>query len=131
MVGETGTGKTAVVQEVSKIFGKKLQVFNISHSTDSSDLFGGFRPIDEATMFKYFIEDIEKVVSQRLNPQKNKDFINNLKLLWTEKKFVVLSKFIMQACQSLKSKLSDLDTSRIDTINKQCLLFLSKKNTHK
>ena len=30
LVGETGTGKTTVVQEVAKTLGKKLHVFNMN-----------------------------------------------------------------------------------------------------
>jgi midasin len=46
LVGETGTGKTTLVQEICTLKGKKLSVFNVSQSTDSIDLLGGFKPVD-------------------------------------------------------------------------------------
>ena len=46
LVGETGTGKTSVVQEVAKIVGKTLHVFNMNQNTDSADLLGGFKPVE-------------------------------------------------------------------------------------
>ena len=46
LVGETGTGKTTCVQELAKLGGNKLHVFNMNRNTDSSDLLGGFKPVD-------------------------------------------------------------------------------------
>lgn len=46
MVGETGTGKTTCVQEIAKLLNKNLHVFNMNQNTDSSDLLGGFKPVD-------------------------------------------------------------------------------------
>lgn len=46
LVGETGTGKTTLVQELSRLLGKELKVFNVSQSTDSTDLLGGYKPVD-------------------------------------------------------------------------------------
>ena len=44
LVGETGVGKTTVIQEIAKLSDKKFAVVNLSQQTDSSDLIGGFRP---------------------------------------------------------------------------------------
>ena len=46
LVGETGTGKTTAVQHISTICTKSLTVLNLSMQTESSDLLGGFKPID-------------------------------------------------------------------------------------
>jgi midasin len=54
LVGETGTGKTTAVQEISKLVGKQLHVFNMNQNTDSSDLLGGFKPVD----LKYLLKPI-------------------------------------------------------------------------
>ncbi|GAB4814206.1 hypothetical protein N2152v2_001252 [Parachlorella kessleri] len=48
LVGETGTGKTTLVQQIAKQVGAKLVVLNLSQQTDSSDLLGGFRPVQPA-----------------------------------------------------------------------------------
>lgn len=40
LIGETGTGKTTIVQHLSHVFGKKLIVLNMSQQSDSSDLLG-------------------------------------------------------------------------------------------
>jgi midasin len=46
LVGETGTGKTTAVQQLANMVGKKLHVLNMNQNTDSSDLLGGFKPVD-------------------------------------------------------------------------------------
>ena len=46
LVGETGTGKTSSVQELARLQGKELHVFNMNQNTDASDLLGGFKPVD-------------------------------------------------------------------------------------
>lgn len=48
MVGETGTGKTAAVGYLAELMGRRLTAINLSNQTESGDLVGGFRPIDEA-----------------------------------------------------------------------------------
>ncbi|KAK8847475.1 hypothetical protein IAR55_005333 [Kwoniella newhampshirensis] len=46
LVGETGTGKTTAVQHIASIVRKPLTVLNLSMQTESTDLLGGFKPID-------------------------------------------------------------------------------------
>ncbi|CAM9456386.1 unnamed protein product, partial [Heterosigma akashiwo] len=48
LVGETGCGKTTLVQEIASGLGVKLVVQNMSLQTDSTDLLGGYRPVEVA-----------------------------------------------------------------------------------
>lgn len=50
LVGETGTGKTTVVQQVAKMMNKKLTVINVSQQTESGDLLGGYKPVNTKTI---------------------------------------------------------------------------------
>jgi len=54
LVGETGTGKTTAVQEIARVCGKQMHVFNLNQNTDSADLLGGFKPVD----LKYLLKPI-------------------------------------------------------------------------
>jgi midasin len=45
LVGETGAGKTTVIQHLAAVLGQKLIVQNLNVQTDSSDILGGFRPV--------------------------------------------------------------------------------------
>ena len=46
LVGETGCGKTTVVQSLAGAVGRKLIVQNLSLQTDGGDLLGGYRPVE-------------------------------------------------------------------------------------
>ncbi|KAH7927800.1 midasin [Leucogyrophana mollusca] len=46
LTGETGTGKTSVVTHLASLLRRPLISLNLSHQTESSDLLGGFKPID-------------------------------------------------------------------------------------
>lgn len=49
LVGETGTGKTTSVQHLATLVGKPMTALNLSTQTETSDLVGGFKPIDAAS----------------------------------------------------------------------------------
>ncbi|CAA3030250.1 Midasin [Olea europaea subsp. europaea] len=46
LVGETGTGKTTLVQSLATRLGQTLTVLNLSQQSDVADLLGGFKPMD-------------------------------------------------------------------------------------
>jgi midasin len=46
LTGETGTGKTSIVTHLASLLRKPLISLNLSNQTESSDLLGGFKPID-------------------------------------------------------------------------------------
>jgi midasin (ATPase involved in ribosome maturation) len=46
LVGETGCGKTTIVQRLANLTGQSLLVQNLSLQTDSTDLLGGYKPLE-------------------------------------------------------------------------------------
>ena len=78
LVGETGTGKTTVVQNIANVIGKKLHVFNMSQNTDSTDLMGGFKPIDTKFLLKPLYVDFLGLFNTLFDQQKNKEFIKSI-----------------------------------------------------
>lgn len=46
LVGETGTGKTTVVQQLARMVRRPLTALNLSQQSEASDLLGGFKPIE-------------------------------------------------------------------------------------
>ncbi|KAI0081619.1 midasin [Panus rudis PR-1116 ss-1] len=46
LTGETGTGKTSVVTHLAALLRKPLIALNMSNQTESSDIVGGFKPVD-------------------------------------------------------------------------------------
>ncbi|CAL4925261.1 unnamed protein product [Urochloa decumbens] len=57
LVGETGTGKTTIVQNLAAWLKQPLTVVNLSQQSDISDLLGGFKPTDARSIcFPLYIE---------------------------------------------------------------------------
>ena len=71
LVGETGTGKTTAVQEIAKILGKKLHVFNLNQNTDSADLLGGFKPVDLKYLLKPIYDNFLQLFTSLFEKTKN------------------------------------------------------------
>ncbi|KAF9220907.1 hypothetical protein BS17DRAFT_290054 [Gyrodon lividus] len=46
LTGETGTGKTSAITHLAFLLRRPLVSLNLSHQTESSDLLGGFKPVD-------------------------------------------------------------------------------------
>ncbi|KAL9936347.1 hypothetical protein V8E36_004415 [Tilletia maclaganii] len=46
LVGETGTGKTTLVQHLASLLQRPLVALNLSQQTENGDLLGGFKPLD-------------------------------------------------------------------------------------
>ena len=46
LVGETGCGKTTVIQHLADHLGQKLRVQNLNIQTESSELLGGYKPVE-------------------------------------------------------------------------------------
>ncbi|KAI5949928.1 hypothetical protein KGF54_005406 [Candida jiufengensis] len=96
LVGETGTGKTTIVQQIAKILHKTLTVINVSQQTEAGDLLGGYKPINSKTLAinvqdvfeKLFLATFSEKKNERFNKILSKCFNNNqwknVARLWKE-----------------------------------------------
>ncbi|KAJ8774196.1 hypothetical protein K2173_009627 [Erythroxylum novogranatense] len=71
LVGETGTGKTTLVQNLAMMLGQRLSVLNLSQQSDVADLLGGFKPMDPQSicipLYKEFVDLFSKTFSAKEN----------------------------------------------------------------
>lgn len=74
LTGETGTGKTSVVTHLASILRKPLISLNLSQQTESSDLLGGFKPIDARVPGMRLYETFIKLFGATLSSKKNPKF---------------------------------------------------------
>ena len=86
LVGETGTGKTTIVQNIANVTGIKLNVFNMSQNTDSTDLMGGFKPIDTKLMLKPLYIEFLELFCMLLDESRNKEFLKVLLNMYSKGK---------------------------------------------
>ncbi|MCL7041049.1 hypothetical protein MKW94_021074 [Papaver nudicaule] len=102
LVGETGTGKTTLVQNLAMRLGQPLTVLNLSQQSDVADLLGGLKPIDPQficiPLYNEFIELFSKTTSMKVN----KIFIDGLEELRARKDW----KKLLQVIQSRLRKAS-------------------------
>lgn len=74
LVGETGTGKTTVVQQMAKLMNKNITVINVSQQTESGDLLGGFKPVNTKTVAIPIQETFENLFLATFSKKKNEKF---------------------------------------------------------
>ncbi|OAF71458.1 hypothetical protein A3Q56_00777 [Intoshia linei] len=107
LVGETGIGKTSIVQYYSQLHNKKLYIINMNQESDSVDLFGGYYPIDIKKFISPLKEKFEKAFVSSCKVSKNKEFIKNLIKLWVKRDWISLLKTMSQSSKLFKNKTSD------------------------
>ncbi|ODV78832.1 midasin [Suhomyces tanzawaensis NRRL Y-17324] len=74
LVGETGTGKTTIVQQIAKMMNKKLIVINVSQQTESGDLLGGYKPVNAKTMVVPIQDEFQRLFLATFSKKKNEKF---------------------------------------------------------
>ncbi|KAI9105977.1 P-loop containing nucleoside triphosphate hydrolase protein [Phlyctochytrium arcticum] len=79
LVGETGTGKTTVVQHLAHLAHTPLTVINMSQQSDSSDLLGGFKPVDIKLLSIPVLEEFDKLFSATFSVKANMAFLSSVK----------------------------------------------------
>ncbi|RMZ52645.1 hypothetical protein APUTEX25_000764 [Auxenochlorella protothecoides] len=78
LVGETGTGKTTLVQQLASQAGATLAVLNLSQQTDASDLLGGFRPVRPTDAALPLFERFQDLVQRQWPAGNNGAFIDRV-----------------------------------------------------
>ncbi|CRG88960.1 hypothetical protein PISL3812_05995 [Talaromyces islandicus] len=75
LVGETGIGKTAVIQQLANLMCQKLTVVNLSQQSESTDLLGGFRPVNLRSMAVPLLDEFNELFEQTFSAKKNQKFL--------------------------------------------------------
>ncbi|CAH2065804.1 unnamed protein product [Thlaspi arvense] len=86
LVGETGTGKTTLVQNLAQWIGQKLTVLNLSQQSDIVDLLGGFKPIDAKLMCKMMYNEFIELAKD-LKMKDDSDVMKWLRKFFRAKKW--------------------------------------------
>ncbi|EKX38425.1 hypothetical protein GUITHDRAFT_77201, partial [Guillardia theta CCMP2712] len=104
LTGETGTGKTTIVQYVASQVGTKLAVVNLSQQTDSGDLLGGFKPIDVRCLAQSLLDELLELLPRVTSKSKNSSFLQACKNRFEAKNWKGMVKLLKQATQLTLSK---------------------------
>ncbi|VDM40792.1 unnamed protein product [Toxocara canis] len=76
LVGETGVGKTSVVQSIAAHANVTLRVVNLSQHSDSSDLIGGYKPVSLSTMLEPLKSAYDKIFLECFDAERNANFLS-------------------------------------------------------
>lgn len=114
LVGETGTGKTTVVQEMAKLLNRKLTVINVSQQTEVGDLLGGFKPINAKTLALPLQQDFEELFSRSFSTKNNAKFIRLLAKCFNKTQWKNVSKLWKEAYKMADKTFRKEDTPELE-----------------
>eukprot|EP00958_Prasinococcus_capsulatus_P008905 scaffold874_cov380-Prasinococcus_capsulatus_cf.AAC.29 len=104
LVGETGCGKTAVVQQLATFVGAHLYVVNMSQQSDASDLLGGFKPVETQTLCLPLLGKFEELFCKTFPRDSNREFLERVHQYSRKRKWKMLFKAIRAAAEKLISQ---------------------------
>lgn len=97
LVGETGTGKTTIVQHLADTLHHHLLVVNVSQQTESSDLLGGFKPVDPRTLAVQLKEAFDSLFQQTFSVRRNEAFLARVMKNYSVQKWPQFIKLLNEA----------------------------------
>ncbi|KAF9140977.1 AAA ATPase midasin [Mortierella sp. GBA39] len=104
LVGETGTGKTTVVQHLASLLNHNLTVINLSQQSDSSDLLGGFKPVDVKVLAVPLKNMFDDLFCRTFSRKKNQQFINLVDKYYLHSKWDALIKTWSKSIEMAEAK---------------------------
>ncbi|OQV14305.1 Midasin [Hypsibius exemplaris] len=111
LVGETGTGKTTIIQHLADLLGRKLHVINLSHQAETSDLFGGYKPVDFRSQMSTLTESFFALFTVTFSVEKNRTFLTNCQTAFGEKNWKTLVAGMRHIADSARKRSKKTDPS--------------------
>jgi midasin len=110
LVGETGIGKTTVIQQLADLLGINLTAVNLSQQSEVGDLLGGFKPINVRNLAIPLKEEIDDLLmaSNKNFARDNPKFVALVSKYTNGEKWKEISKLWRQAINTLEKSLSKL-----------------------
>jgi len=126
LVGETGVGKTTMIQNLAHILNQKLNVINLSQSSEASDLFGGFRPVQAKVFLQKYFNAVVEIIKKNFNEQSNKKYFEALRKAFRDNNEQYFIKFSIKSLEKIKSKLEEGTIDGLKEKIKEINLVLSE-----
>ncbi|KAL9624723.1 MAG: hypothetical protein Q9160_001077 [Pyrenula sp. 1 TL-2023] len=79
LVGETGIGKTAVLQYLAALTRQQMIVINLSQQSESADLIGGFKPVSVRSILLPLAEDFDILFDDTFSSRRNEAFLASIR----------------------------------------------------
>ncbi|RNF03864.1 MDN1, midasin-like protein [Trypanosoma rangeli] len=104
LAGETGVGKTFIVQYLAGQLGQKLIVHNLNQQTDTSDFMGGWKPLDVGVAVRNAYHKFVELFSHTFNASRNVRFLDALQAAVRKCSWVAVVKQILKGFNTFKLK---------------------------
>ncbi|KAG2527895.1 hypothetical protein JM18_003447 [Phytophthora kernoviae] len=126
LIGETGCGKTTVIQHMAAAMGQRLIVQNLNIQSDSSDLVGGFKPVEIHLLARPLYIDFVDLFTTTFSQKSNTAFLNVVRIALEHKDWKKLVKGMRKAVQMAAAKLQnssgrDQDEAVVNNSNKMII----------
>ncbi|KOS17845.1 Midasin [Escovopsis weberi] len=110
LVGETGIGKTTVVQQLAESLGHKLIAVNLSQQSEVGDLLGGFKPVNVRSLAVPLKEEFEDLFSATgISASKNQKYLEQVGKTLAKGQWSKLAKLWKEAPKMFLKILSELE----------------------
>ncbi|RFN52179.1 hypothetical protein FIE12Z_3562 [Fusarium flagelliforme] len=121
LVGETGIGKTTVVQQLAESLGHKLIAVNLSQQSEVGDLLGGFKPVNTRTLAMPLKEEFEDLFSATgISASKNQKYLEQVGKCFAKGQWSRVSKLWKEAPKMFNKIVKELErvqTEQAETRN--------------
>ena len=110
LVGETGVGKTSLVQHIASQLGQKLTVINLSQQSEAADLLGGLKPVTTRSLVLPLVERFEALFDDTFSLVKNERFQTSLSKAVSKQNWTRLLKLWQEAIDMAQKALAKQTT---------------------
>ena len=114
LVGETGVGKTSVIQHLAGLVGRKLITVNLNQQTECSDLLGGYKPVDIQHFINPAREKFEILFSKTFSMQDNTKFLSHISTCYRNEQWQTILKLMIHVIPKAKAKCTQISDSHLN-----------------
>ncbi|KAH8176229.1 AAA domain (dynein-related subfamily) domain-containing protein [Sarocladium implicatum] len=110
LVGETGIGKTTVVQQLAESLGHKLIAVNLSQQSEVGDLLGGFKPVNARNIAVPLKEEFEDLFAATgISSTKNQKYLDQIAKCFAKGQWARVSKLWKEAPKMFLKIVAELE----------------------
>ncbi|EFA84854.1 type A von Willebrand factor domain-containing protein [Heterostelium album PN500] len=106
LVGETGTGKTSVIQYIADQLNQKLVVLNLNQQSDSSDLIGGFKPVEMRLLCAPLKQRFESMFKDTFSETSNTVFLEKIQTSFANRNWKSFISLLTKAVRLVEKQLN-------------------------
>ena len=109
LVGETGTGKTTIVQRLAEALGQKLTVVNLSQQSEAGDLLGGYKPVNMRALAMPMKEEFDELLELTFSSKRNQHYTETISKSIAKGRWERTMTLWQEALRMIEARLKGID----------------------